>query len=132
MTPVLVAGVPPDIFSATGQLWGNPIYDWEYQKNTDYSWWKKRLSHNAKLYDIIRIDHFRAFADYYTIPANEPTAVNGTWENGPGIEFFNFIRAKLGRIDIIAEDLGFLTDKVTSLLKETGFPGIFMVFLLFC
>ena len=122
--PTRVAGCPPDSFSELGQRWGNPLYDWHNKKIEVFDWWSSRILHATRLFDIIRIDHFRAFADYYTIPANESTAVNGTWEKGPGIEFFNFIQAKLGRIYIIAEDLGFLTDKVTNLLKETGFPGM--------
>lgn len=82
MTPTQVAGVPPDIFSETGQLWGNPIYDWDAMKADGYDWWKKRLAHNARLYDVIRIDHFRAFADYYTIPYGAENAKSGKWEKG--------------------------------------------------
>ena len=124
MTPVLVAGVPPDIFSENGQLWGNPIYDWEYHKKTGYSWWKQRLIHTAKLYDIIRIDHFRAFADYYTIPYGSPDAKRGNWERGVGISFWNEIKKELGNTLIIAEDLGGETPEVRQLIKDSGFPDM--------
>lgn len=124
MTPVLVAGVPPDIFSSTGQLWGNPVYDWEYHKKTDYSWWKKRLSHNAKLYDIIRIDHFRAFADYYTIPYGSPDAKSGNWERGVGMHFWNKMKPLLEDTLIIAEDLGGETPEVRELIERSGFPDM--------
>lgn len=123
MTPVLVAGVPPDIFSADGQLWGNPIYDWDYQKNDGYGWWKRRLMHNSSMYDIIRIDHFRAFADYYTIPYGAETARSGTWEKGVGIGFWNTVRDSV-RAEIIAEDLGGDTPEVKKLVSDTGFPDM--------
>ena len=120
MTPVLVAGVPPDRFSEEGQLWGNPIYDWDYQKSTDYDWWRKRLTHNAKLYDVIRIDHFRAFADYYTIPYGAKTAKSGVWEKGAGLPLMKpHIEA-----EIIAEDLGGDTPEVKKLIEDTGFPNM--------
>lgn len=122
--PVAVAGCPPDAFSATGQLWGNPLYDWEYHKKTDYEWWAKRIAYSFKLYDKVRIDHFRGFDEYYTIPYGDETAVNGCWKPGPGIAFFRAIEKKLGKLDIIAEDLGYLTDTVLQLLKDTGFPGM--------
>lgn len=124
MTPVLVAGVPPDIFSSEGQLWGNPIYDWEYHKKSGYSWWKQRLLHTAKLYDIIRIDHFRAYADYYTIPFGSPNAKTGTWEKGVGMHFWNEIKKELGNTLIIAEDLGGETPEVRKLIAESGFPDM--------
>lgn len=124
MTPMLVAGVPPDIFSSTGQLWGNPVYDWEYHKKTDYSWWKKRLCHNAKLYDIIRIDHFRAFADYYTIPYGSPDAKSGKWERGVGMHFWNKMKPFLEDTLIIAEDLGGETPEVRELIERSGFPDM--------
>ena len=123
MTPVLVAGVPPDCFSEDGQLWGNPIYDWEYQKSTDYEWWRKRLIHNAKLYDIIRIDHFRAFADYYTIPYGSKTAKSGVWEKGVGLPFWNLMKQYVSA-EIIAEDLGGDTPEVEKLVEATGFPNM--------
>lgn len=123
MTPVLVAGVPPDIFSSDGQLWGNPIYDWDYQKTNDYAWWRMRLSHNARLYDVIRIDHFRAFADYYTIPYGAETAKCGKWEKGVGMPFWR-IMDKAVTAEIIAEDLGGDTPEVERLIAETGFPNM--------
>lgn len=122
--PKAVAGCPPDAFSATGQLWGNPLYDWDYHKKTGYEWWAKRIAYSFKLYDKVRIDHFRGFDEYYTIPYGDETAVNGCWKPGPGIEFFRAIEGKLGKLDIIAEDLGYLTDTVLQLLKDTGFPGM--------
>ncbi|MGL5328393.1 MAG: 4-alpha-glucanotransferase, partial [Peptostreptococcaceae bacterium] len=122
--PTSVAGCPPDGFSATGQLWGNPLYYWEYHKYTDYEWWIKRIEYSFKLYDVVRIDHFRGFDEYYSIPYGEETAINGCWEKGPGIELFKYIKEKLGNVDIIAEDLGFLTDSVKQLLSNTGYPGM--------
>ena len=122
--PVSVAGCPPDAFSATGQLWGNPLYDWEYSRNTNHEWWIKRIEYSFKLYDVVRIDHFRAFDEYYSIPYGEDTAINGSWKKGPGIELFNTIKEKLGDVDIIAEDLGFLTETVKQLLDDTGYPGM--------
>lgn len=122
--PVSVAGCPPDAFSATGQLWGNPLYNWDYSKNTSHEWWIKRIEYSFKLYDVVRIDHFRAFDEYYSIPYGEDTAINGSWKKGPGIELFNTIKEKLGNVDIIAEDLGFLTETVKQLLDDTGYPGM--------
>ncbi len=125
MTPTLIAGVPPDIFSSTGQLWGNPIYDWNYLKNTDYSWWKQRLIHNARLYDAIRIDHFRAFANFYSIPAGSPNAKAGVWEKGVGNAFWNSVKPHISATQIIAEDLGGEDNpQVIELLQETGFPNM--------
>ena len=124
MTPVLVSGVPPDIFSETGQLWGNPIYDWDYQRKNDYLWWKQRLSHNASLYDVIRIDHFRAFADYYTIPYGSENAKNGKWEKGVGIQFFESVKPVILNTEIIAEDLGTDSPELSKLMKQTGFPNM--------
>lgn len=123
MTPVLVAGVPPDIFSQDGQLWGNPVYDWKNQKMNGYLWWKNRLKHNAKMYDIIRIDHFRAFADYYTIPFGAENAKSGEWERGPDRNFFDTVMPQIST-EIIAEDLGGDTREVEKLLKYTGFPNM--------
>ncbi|MGN0492720.1 MAG: 4-alpha-glucanotransferase [Acutalibacteraceae bacterium] len=123
MTPVLVAGVPPDCFSADGQLWGNPIYNWDYQKATDYEWWRRRLVHNAKLYDVIRIDHFRAFADYYTIPYGAQNARSGVWEKGVGLAFWNLMKPYVNA-EIIAEDLGGNTPEVEKLIEDTGFPNM--------
>ena len=122
--PVAVAGCPPDAFSATGQLWGNPLYRWEYHKKTGYTWWLKRIAHCFQIYDIVRIDHFRGFDEYYSIPYGDKTAEHGKWMQGPGIELFNTIQEQLGELPIIAEDLGFLTDSVRQLLKDTGYPGM--------
>lgn len=122
--PVGVAGCPPDAFSATGQLWGNPLYDWAYHKETGFEWWIKRVAHCQKLYDIIRIDHFRGFDEYYWIPAADETAEFGHWEKGPGMDIFRAVEEKLGKLRIIAEDLGFLTDSVLQLVADSGFPGM--------
>ena len=122
--PVAVAGCPPDAFSETGQLWGNPLYSWDYHKDTNYEWWIKRIEYSFKLYDVVRIDHFRAFDEYYSIPYGEETAVNGAWKQGPGIELFECIKENLGNVNIIAEDLGFLTESVKQLLSDTGYPGM--------
>ena len=105
--PVAVAGCPPDAFSATGQLWGNPLYAWEYHKKTGYDWWMKRVAQCFKLYDIIRIDHFRGFDEYYAIPYGDKTAENGEWMPGPGMDLFRRMKETLGDLPIIAEDLGF-------------------------
>ena len=125
--PVAVAGCPPDDFSATGQLWGNPLYNWEYHKKTEYNWWIKRIRHCLKLYDVVRIDHFRGFDEYYSIPYGNETAVDGAWLPGPGIDFFRTIEEKLGKLNIIAEDLGFLTESVLQMLSASGFPGMKVV-----
>lgn len=122
--PTRVAGCPPDAFSKTGQLWGNPLFDWDYHKKTGYSWWISRIRNCLNLYDIVRIDHFRGFDEYYAIPYGDKTAENGNWVKGPGIELFNAIKNELGDLNIIAEDLGFLTDTVLKLLKDSGFPGM--------
>ena len=122
--PVKVAGVPPDYFSATGQLWGNPLYNWEKLKETNYSWWVERVRANLSTCDIIRIDHFRGFEAYWAVPYGDETAVNGQWEPGPGIDLFNAIRSQLGELPIIAEDLGLMTQGVIDLREATGFPGM--------
>lgn len=124
MTPRAVAGCPPDAFSETGQLWGNPLYHWAYHEETGFDWWIKRLCNCFSWYDMVRIDHFRGFDEYYAIPYGEPTAVNGCWEKGPGIRLFEAMEEVLGKQQIIAEDLGFLTDGVRKLLKDTGYPGM--------
>jgi 4-alpha-glucanotransferase len=123
-TPALVTGVPPDYFSDTGQLWGNPQYRWERHASDGYRWWTSRLAAAFALTDIVRIDHFRAFADYWEIPGDAETAVKGFWRDGPGIVFFDTVRDRLGALPIIAEDLGELSPKVPALLAETGFPGM--------
>lgn len=122
--PTVVAGVPPDAFSATGQLWGNPIYRWDYHKKTGYAWWMDRLSYAFKLYDVVRIDHFRGFDEYYTIPYGANTAMEGEWRPGPGAELFRVMEERFGRKKIIAEDLGILTPGVYKLLEDTGYPGM--------
>lgn len=120
----VVAGVPPDYFSADGQLWGNPIYDWRYMRETNYEWWVMRMRMALKLYDVVRIDHFRAFADYYVIPADRTDAKVGEWVTGPGMEFFDVINRELNSPAIIAEDLGELHDCVRELVRTTGYPGM--------
>lgn len=119
-----VAGCPPDAFSETGQLWGNPIYDWKYLKNDDYKWWVTRIKESLKMYDVIRIDHFRGFESFWQIPYGEKTAINGKWIKGPGNELFNKVKEELGEVNIIAEDLGVLTNEVIEMLKKTEFPGM--------
>lgn len=123
LQPTAVAGCPPDAFSEDGQLWGNPLYDWSYHKKTKYAWWIKRLSHAACLYDVVRFDHFRGFEAYYSIPFGDENAKNGKWEKGPGMDLMNAITKNVD-IEIIAEDLGTITDEVRELLKESGFPGM--------
>ena len=122
--PVCVAGCPPDYFSATGQLWGNPLYNWKYLKETGYKWWFARIKAASELFDMTRIDHFRAFNDYYAIPYGAENAINGKWMDGPGIEFFNLMKKELGDLPIIAEDLGTMNDGVIKLLKDSGYPGM--------
>lgn len=123
-TPTGVAGCPPDAFSATGQLWGNPLYRWDYHKQTGYRWWIQRIAYCYQLYDIVRIDHFRGFDEYYFIPYGDPTAEFGHWEQGPGYDIFRALKAELGNIKVIAEDLGFLTPSVIKLVKKTRYPGM--------
>ncbi len=122
--PVVVAGVPPDYFSETGQLWGNPLYDWDHHASTGYAWWIERLRSTFSIADIARVDHFRAFADYWVIPAGSETAITGEWKDGPGIDFFQTVLAELGDLPIIAEDLGELSPKIPLLLDQVGFPGM--------
>lgn len=122
--PINVAGCPPDAFSATGQLWGNPLYRWECHKETDYDWWMNRIDYSYKLYDVMRIDHFRGFDEYYSIPYGNPTAEFGEWRKGPGYDVFKVMKEKLGNKAVIAEDLGFLTPSVIELVKKTGYPGM--------
>ncbi|MBQ6356561.1 MAG: 4-alpha-glucanotransferase [Solobacterium sp.] len=122
--PKEVAGCPPDGFSADGQLWGNPLYNWRAMKKDGYAWWTARIRQQLRFYDVLRIDHFRGFAGYYAIPAGEETARNGVWKKGPGIDFFRTVEAQLPEMKIIAEDLGFLTPDVLEMLAETGYPGM--------
>lgn len=122
--PVAVAGCPPDAFSETGQLWGNPLYRWEFHKQTGYDWWCRRIEHCFRMYDVVRIDHFRGFDEYYSIPFGEKTALNGHWEKGPGMDLFCALQKRLGSKEIIAEDLGLQTPSVHKLLKDSGYPGM--------
>ena len=122
--PITVAGCPPDAFSHTGQLWGNPLYDWNYHKETNYEWWFKRIAYNFTLCDVVRIDHFRGFDEYYAVPAERKDAVIGEWEPGPSIDFFESLKKELGDLQIIAEDLGYLTESVYSMLEKSEYPGM--------
>ena len=122
--PRKVAGVPPDYFSATGQLWGNPVYDWAQHKETGYEWWIERMRRAFQMYDVVRIDHFRGLDRYYEIDAGEETAVNGKWHRGPGMALFRAAKAKLGSLPLIAEDLGAMDAGVERLLRSSGFPGM--------
>ena len=125
LKPVKVAGCPPDAFSEDGQLWGNPLYRWDVMKADGYTWWKKRMGHAMKLYDKIRIDHFRGFEAYYTIPYGDKTAKNGSWMIGPNLDLFDSMKEELGDdLPIIAEDLGFLTEEVYEMLRKSGYPGM--------
>jgi 4-alpha-glucanotransferase len=122
--PTAQAGCPPDGFSATGQLWGNPLYNWEYHKETDYEWWCNRVAYHQRLYDVVRIDHFRGLDEYYSIPWGALTAEIGEWRRGPGYDIFKVLSKKLGTLNVIAEDLGFLTEGVFKLLADTKYPGM--------
>ena len=122
--PIAVAGCPPDDFSPTGQLWGNPLYNWEYHKKTGYKWWIERIRTASELYDIVRIDHFRGFESYYTIPFGNEDATVGEWKKGPNYELFRLAEEKLGKLNIIAEDLGFITPEVREMLDKCGYPGM--------
>ena len=124
LSPAAVAGVPPDCFSADGQLWGNPLYDWDAMKRENYGWWRARMAGAARLFDGVRIDHFRAFASYYRIPAEAPSARGGEWIKGPGRELTDLLTAAAPDCLIIAEDLGGNTPDVRALLEESGFPGM--------
>ncbi|NLM81923.1 MAG: 4-alpha-glucanotransferase [Candidatus Methanoculleus thermohydrogenotrophicum] len=124
LRPTVVAGVPPDIFSKTGQLWGNPVYDWPALRERGYDWWMRRIRRSGELYDLFRIDHFRAFADYYEIPAGDKTAEHGTWVDGPGTDFFEVLARQFPCFAIVAEDLGANTPAVQVLLDRFGFPGM--------
>jgi malto-oligosyltrehalose synthase/4-alpha-glucanotransferase len=119
-----VAGVPPDAFSEDGQLWGMPVFKWEVLKERNYEWWMGRFVKNMELFDIVRLDHFRAFEDYWEVPACEETARNGEWKQGPGSEFFNFVQKELGELPFIAEDLGEITEAVLKLRDEFNLPGM--------
>lgn len=122
--PVVVAGCPPDSFSDEGQYWGNPIYDWDFMEKDHYSWWVLRMRESFKIYDVVRIDHFRGFESYWAVPFGSPSARFGQWEKGPDVKLFNQIKAELGDLNIIAEDLGFLTQEVKDMRDATGYPGM--------
>lgn len=122
--PIRVAGVPPDFFSRTGQLWGNPLYDWIANEQTGFSWWKKRMKQSAALFDIIRIDHFIGFVRYFAIPAKNKTAKTGVYEEGPSMGLIRAIREAIPDCEIVAENLGVMTPEVDMLLEKTGFPGM--------
>ena len=122
--PLEVAGVPPDYFSEDGQLWGNPLYDWDAMKKDGYGWWIRRIDGAAKLYDILRIDHFRGLESYWAVPYGETTAKNGRWIKGPGMDLIQTLRNWFPGLQFIAEDLGFLTPEVHQLLQDSGFPGM--------
>ncbi len=124
MLPIKVAGVPPDAFSADGQLWGNPVYDWQYIQKNNFSWWCERVKFMAQLVDIVRIDHFRGFVGTWTVDYGQPTAREGRWEDVPGIQLFETIKKELGDVAIIAEDLGVMTDAVEQLRDTNEFPGM--------
>ncbi|MBE5999425.1 MAG: 4-alpha-glucanotransferase, partial [Sarcina sp.] len=124
LVPVVVAGCPPDAFSPTGQLWGNPVYDWKKMKKGGYDWWIQRIERNYEFYDVIRIDHFNGFAEYYEVPYGDETAEHGKVVKGPGIDFFRAVKKELGDVAIIAEDLGNITPATEKLLAGTGYPGM--------
>ena len=122
--PKAIAGCPPDGFAADGQVWGNPLYDWDYHKATGFQWWITRMWHSFELYDVVRIDHFRGFDEYFSIPHGAKTARGGHWEKGPGIDLFNHIKGALGDKAVIAEDLGYMTDSVRKLVRDSGYPNM--------
>ena len=124
LNPTAVAGVPPDAFTADGQLWGNPLYRWDLMKENGYSWWLRRLEAAGKLYDVIRLDHFRGFESYWSVPYGDETARNGHWVKGPDMDFVNALKENLPQIRFIAEDLGFLTQAVLDLRDNSGYPGM--------
>lgn len=132
LNPTVVAGCPPDGFSPDGQLWGNPIYNWALMEEQNFSWWLERVGAAFRLYDILRIDHFRGFAGYYNIPYGDKTARNGKWDPAPGIPLFRALRQTYPKAKIIAEDLGFITEDVRELMGDTGFPGMKMLHFAFC
>lgn len=122
--PKVVAGCPPDAFTADGQKWGNPIYDWKAMADTDYAWWLRRLKAASEMYDVVRLDHFRGFESYWAIPAGDKTARYGKWEKGPGTDFIRTVKKELPEMAFIAEDLGFLTQEVRHLQRSSGYPGM--------
>lgn len=125
--PIHIAGCPPDAFAVDGQRWGNPVYNWAYHKKTGYAWWIERMTRCIALYDVIRIDHFRGFDEYYSIDSSEETARNGKWVKGPGYSLFEALKKAIPDMKVIAEDLGFITDTVRELINKTGFPNMKIV-----
>ncbi len=121
---LFVSGVPPDYFSKTGQLWGHPVYDWERLRETRFEWWMRRMEHNVKMFDLVRIDHFRGLLAYWEVPANEETAVNGRWVKAPSEEFFKTLRGRFPSLPFVAEDLGVITEDVEAAIKDLGIPGM--------
>jgi 4-alpha-glucanotransferase len=119
-----VAGVPPDAFSNDGQLWGNPLYDWDVMRADNFAWWKKRMRAAADMFDMVRLDHFRAFDQYWSVDVNSNTAQNGSWQAGPGIALFEELKKEIGDYPVIAEDLGTITDSVRALRRQTGYLGM--------
>ena len=124
MVPKEVAGVPPDYFAEDGQLWNNPLYDWEKSEKDGYSWFVNRIEHSLKLYDILRIDHFRGLCEYWAVPAGSKTAKIGKWKKGPGMALWKAVSKKVKEPKIVAEDLGIIDEKVVDYLEKTGFPGM--------
>ena len=122
--PSAVAGCPPDAFAENGQLWGNPLYDWKKHEEEGYKWWISRMKHCFSLYDILRVDHFRGFDEYFSIPYGDENAKRGHWEAGPGMKLFHAVEQALGKKEVIAEDLGYVTESVKKLVKDSGFPGM--------
>ena len=122
--PAFVSGVPPDYFSETGQLWGNPVYRWNVLKKSDYRWWRERIAHNLKLFDALRIDHFRGLVAYWEVPAGEKTAINGRWVKGPVHDFLNILKKNFPDLPIVAEDLGLITPDVTAVMNRFALPGM--------
>ncbi len=122
--PTAMAGCPPDAFAADGQVWGNPLYRWELHRATGFEWWVSRMHHSFKLYDVVRIDHFRGFDEYFSIPMGAASAKEGHWEPGPGMDLFHTIRYRLGDVQVIAEDLGLMTETVRKLVKDSGYPNM--------
>jgi len=122
--PCMVAGCPPDSFTADGQLWGNPLYDWDKMKQTGYQWWIRRLRAASRMFDVVRLDHFRGFESYWAVPAGDKTAVGGSWKLGPGMDFIRAVQAALPDVELIAEDLGYVTPEVRQLQLQSGYPGM--------
>ncbi len=125
--PSAVAGCPPDAFAPGGQVWGNPLYDWDKHRAEDFAWWKRRIGRCLEMYDVIRVDHFRGFDEFFSVPYQDETAANGHWEKGPGMDLFNALADEFGQVPIIAEDLGYVTDSVKKLVADSGYPGMKLI-----